>query len=848
MEGGIVVVLQLVRVGLAGKVEDGWWHVDPLLCLEILAVDIPCHKALYFLHEFGLLAYTVPHFHGESHDETNKDDNNNKKNKNKNNGNKHKRKPSGGIGNEKADCWKYFDPKMERPDGPNGPLVKMAHCKFCTKVYRADSVKNGTKNMNLHYPNCDGNPMNAERLKQKKLNFMKDNNRDGEGCSTGTLQNWKYDEKAIKSSLIELIVLAELPFKFVEHPTFIKYSKNLQPKYNLPSRHTISRDVAKFYLEEKEKLVKFLGNPNHTIHLTTDTWTSTCQKINYMVITAHFIDDDWVMHKRVINFKRINSHRGEDIGRVHPNEVETIGSRLRFLIAECPTRWNSTYDMLKSAIDLQDAFYNYSMKNASFSRDLNAIPRRIDFDVCQKVCDFLEKFKEKMELVSTQSSHVAHLFYSEILDIDKHLHEWEFVPKHLMENGCIPEENEDEVDTPMEFLTDNEKEEKVKELVYEVETNMGVLFALYNEKYGTKLTNNSSDVQKSSSTQSSNTTRRREPILELDDEEDFDILSWWKLNSPRFPIVSKMAKILVNLHYHQALLCTQSWVRTSQKNIYMDDLEDLMKDEEVIKEMKEALDKLKGANGKDATVTMTVTDATEVATVAVMLLKWVLESRDVSGRSLVGIFKWVYREKNCEVFSVMSRWESCGSRRQKVVEKTAEDGRTSGSNRGGSDWDVKDVLSKLLQMGMVAEYQNSLEAKRSLDSNEEVKKAHTRVHGLEKQMEKLPIELQLDNNFREALETRGKQLVDIFALFVVVSVAMLRFQYKEVYKAIFNNNDNVDMLYDGQSWKWPKEWVSKYLVLMLKQDIKLEREIEDKTVWVDNKKREVKFSVSRAWK
>ncbi|GJW40817.1 zinc finger BED domain-containing protein RICESLEEPER 2 [Tanacetum coccineum] len=429
MEGGIVVVLQLVRVGLAGKVEDGWWHVDPLLCLEILAVDIPCHKALYFLHEFGLLAYTVPHFHGESHDETNKDDNNNKKNKNKNNGNKHKRKPSGGIGNEKADCWKYFDPKMERPDGPNGPLVKMAHCKFCTKVYRADSVKNGTKNMNLHYPNCDGNPMNAERLKHKKLNFMKDNNRDGEGCSTGTLQNWKYDEKAIKSSLIELIVLAELPFKFVEHPAFIKYSKNLQPKYNLPSRHTISRDVAKFYLEEKEKLVKFLGNPNHTIHLTTDTWTSTCQKINYMVITAHFIDDDWVMHKRVINFKRINSHRGEDIGRVHPNEVETIGSRLRFLIAECPTRWNSTYDMLKSAIDLQDAFYNYSMKNASFSRDLNAIPRRIDFDVCQKVCDFLEKFKEKMELVSTQSSHVAHLFYSEILDIDKHLHEWEFVPK-----------------------------------------------------------------------------------------------------------------------------------------------------------------------------------------------------------------------------------------------------------------------------------------------------------------------------------------------------------------------------------------------------------------------------------
>ncbi|GKC49613.1 zinc finger BED domain-containing protein RICESLEEPER 2, partial [Tanacetum coccineum] len=302
------------------------------------------------------------------------------------------------------------------------------------------------------------------------------------------------------------------------------------------------------------------------------------------------------------------------------------------------------------------------MKNASFSRDLEAIPRRTDFDVCQQVCDFLEKFKEKTELVSTQSSPVAHLFYSEILDVDKHLREWEVVPKfklmvekmrlkydkywgdykkikhymyfallldptmksemlgygfrHLMENGCIPEENEHEENTTLEFLTDNEKEHKVKEFVYEVENNMRVLFALYNEKYGTKLTNNSSDMHKSLSTQ--------KPILELDDEEDFDMLSWWKINSPRFPIVSKMAKDILSIKistvasesafsksgrvldpYIVAANCRIIVMYSKlgsyiTKNIYMDKLEDLMKDEEVIKEMKDALDKLKGAtrNGK----------------------------------------------------------------------------------------------------------------------------------------------------------------------------------------------------------------------------------------------------------
>nr|GEW21889.1 zinc finger BED domain-containing protein RICESLEEPER 2 [Tanacetum cinerariifolium] len=462
---------------------------------------------------------------------------------------------------------------------------------------------------------------------------MKDNNRDGEGCSSGTLQNWKYAEKAIKNSLIELIVLGELPFKFVEHSTFIKYSKNLQPKFNLPSRHTISRDIAKFYIQEREKLVKFLGNPNHTIHLTTDTWTSACQKSNYMVITAHFVDDNWVMHKRVINFKRISSHRGEDIGRVllkcinewgiknvmtitvdnitlndkalryliehlpsmydngkhfhircmahiinlvvkdglkvHEKAVETIGLAVkyiknssqriekfktsikntcdsnRFLIAECPTRWNSTYDMLKSVIELQEAFYNYSMKNASFSRDFEAIPRRTDFDVCQqhlREWEVVPKFKlmvEKMRLKYDKYwgdyKKINHyMYFAVLLDPTMKSEILGYGFRHLMENGCIREENEHEENTPLEFLTDNEKEDRIKELVYEVETNMGVLFALYNEKYGTKLTNNSSDVHKSSSTQSSNTTRRRE---------------------------------------------------------------DLMKDEEVIKEMKDALDKLKGATG-----------------------------------------------------------------------------------------------------------------------------------------------------------------------------------------------------------------------------------------------------------
>ncbi|GJW32118.1 ty3-gypsy retrotransposon protein [Tanacetum coccineum] len=48
--------------------------------------------------------------------------------------------------------------------------------------------------------------------------------------------------------------------------------------------------------------------------------------------------------------------------------------------------------------------------------------------------------------------------------------------------------------------------------------------------------------------------------------------------------------------------------------------------------------------------------------------------------------------------------------------------------------------------------------KEKATTEKEDKKAHTRVHELDKQVEKLPMELQLKNNFREALETRSLDL------------------------------------------------------------------------------------------
>ena len=42
----------------------------------------------------------------------------------------------------------------------------------------------------------------------------------------------------------------------------------------------------------------------------------------------------------------------------------------------------------------------------------------------------------------------------------------------------------------------------------------------------------------------------------------------------------------------EALICTQDWVRKSRTQINWDDVEDLIKDDEIVKDMEEQLQKL----------------------------------------------------------------------------------------------------------------------------------------------------------------------------------------------------------------------------------------------------------------
>lgn len=198
-------------------------------------------------------------------------------------------------------AWPHFEKFLE--DG-----ITKAKCKYCSKVLKAAS-RNGTTGLSNYLKICPKNPNKADTSKssQTYLNFSVQGEK-GDGAV------WSFDQEVSRRSLVEMLIIDELSFSFVEKEGFKKFMRKTQPLFRIPSRRTLIRDCYAIFGEEKQNLIKFFKETSPRVCLTTDTWTSL-QRINYMCLTVHFIDSDWILHKWILNFQVVSSHKGSEMAR-----------------------------------------------------------------------------------------------------------------------------------------------------------------------------------------------------------------------------------------------------------------------------------------------------------------------------------------------------------------------------------------------------------------------------------------------------------------------------------------------------------------------------------------------------
>lgn len=205
----------------------------------------------------------------------------------------------------RSPVWAHFE-KIKDKDGK---LIK-AKCLYCPTTYMCQSKKHGTSSLRNHMLNCLKNPASIES-RQSRLNFQPVPNSQSNEVVLGT---WVFNQEEIRKALAEMIIIDELVFRFVEGQRFRRFIVIACPRFKVPSRWTVSRDIYSIYLDERVNLKKFFRANSQRISITTDTWTSI-QRINYMCITAHFIDNYWNLHKKILSFVPVTSHKGEYISK-----------------------------------------------------------------------------------------------------------------------------------------------------------------------------------------------------------------------------------------------------------------------------------------------------------------------------------------------------------------------------------------------------------------------------------------------------------------------------------------------------------------------------------------------------
>lgn len=123
---------------------------------------------------------------------------------------------------------------------------------------------------------CPKNPSNTDK-KQKMIALGKQSEND----NTVSMRLVEFKQEDCRDALARLLIIDELPFKFVDNPGFRGFMSVAQPQFKIPSRVTMAKDCMLLFRGEKTLLKSFLEQNYQMVSLTTDAWTSI-QNMNYM--------------------------------------------------------------------------------------------------------------------------------------------------------------------------------------------------------------------------------------------------------------------------------------------------------------------------------------------------------------------------------------------------------------------------------------------------------------------------------------------------------------------------------------------------------------------------------------
>ncbi|KAH9793024.1 BED-type domain-containing protein [Citrus sinensis] len=298
---------------------------------------------------------------------------------------------------------------------------KKAKCMHCNAILEA-KYTSGTTSLNRHVKFCfsRSQPKIQEAL-QGSLKVLK---REDRSCDIGFDS---FDPKILRSLIARMVVMHELPLKFVEYKGFREMMAHANPVVKPMSRNTLKSEISKLYYIEKVKTLHMLEKNQGRVAITTDLWTASNQKKGYMVVTAHFIDNSWKLHSRILRFIYVPS----------PHTAEALSNEL----VQCLLDWN--VDRKLSSMTLDNCSTNDAMVEklllrfdlalmykSIFSRlqqresQYKSLPSDSEWDLAATMVEHLKSFYMLTEMFSGTKYPTANLFFPLICKMKMSINGW----------------------------------------------------------------------------------------------------------------------------------------------------------------------------------------------------------------------------------------------------------------------------------------------------------------------------------------------------------------------------------------------------------------------------------------
>ncbi|XP_057444811.1 zinc finger BED domain-containing protein RICESLEEPER 2-like [Lotus japonicus] len=333
--------------------------------------------------------------------------------------------------------WADFD-EIEITGG-----AKKAVCRYCKEKLSTGGKGASTSHLRRHSEICLQRRVHlASEKKQSTIPFQP--------CNSGNPflnSGARYNNEKMREIIASAIMVHEMPFSVVENDVWMWAFQYANSDFQKVTRKTIRNDCLALYEMEKRNLKALLKSVNK-ISLTTDMWKSSHQVAEYMVVTAYndkclknlkenlsgnklFLDGA-LFHVRccahILNLlvqdglskiKSVIVNIRESVKYINYNDarlkafcdvVEQKRLKERKLVIDCPTRWNSTFQMLSTSLKFKTAFAAYKEREPHYVYS----PSLEDWSKVEKICKLLEVFDLATHVISGSEYPTANLYLAEV--------------------------------------------------------------------------------------------------------------------------------------------------------------------------------------------------------------------------------------------------------------------------------------------------------------------------------------------------------------------------------------------------------------------------------------------------